>query len=80
MTENTTTIRLSDSMPNGARVSDWLGTAMTAARLSARNLDDVRNGSPDDVACLREALEYANQAADEISQVMHHYGLLSLDR
>ncbi len=31
-------------MPNGATVSDWLGTAATAARVAGMYLDDVRLG------------------------------------
>lgn len=35
-------VPLKATMPNGAVVSDWLGTAATAARVGAMHIEDVR--------------------------------------
>lgn len=79
-----TDLRLSDAMPNGAKVSDWLGTAMTSARISANIVKGVREGDASAVVgnrrattpeeCLRLALAEAEQAADELRAVLRHFG------
>lgn len=57
-------------MDNGATVRDWLGTAMTAARVAARHLDELRNG---DVRSMSEGLTMAEnrlrQASEEVATV-----------
>lgn len=38
------TYPLNRSMPNGASVNDWLGTAKTAAELAVSDIERVRDG------------------------------------
>lgn len=66
---------LRDEMPNGATVSDWLGTAMTAARICGSSLEAMREqpGYLSESA-LRAAADEAAQALDEICAVMDRYG------
>ena len=62
-------------MPNGVTVSDWLGTAMTAAGCAAALLEDVREGkSPLGEYMLRQAADDAAQALQEVCAVMDRYG------
>jgi hypothetical protein len=62
-------------MPNGAQIVDWLGTAMTAARVAADLTAEARDYSePEPEGKLREALRHAEQAADELRAVLRHVG------
>jgi hypothetical protein len=75
MMENTSyavNVPLKRGMPNGATVSDWLGTAMTAAGCAKLILSDVREGlvRGDAYAELREAKANAEQCAEEIQAVL----------
>jgi hypothetical protein len=65
-------VPLKRAMPNGATVSDWLGTAMTAAGCAGLILSDVREGlvRGDAYTELREAKENAEQCAAEIQAVL----------
>jgi hypothetical protein len=55
---------------NGASVSDWLGTAATAARVAAAFCEDVRAGRTSTVRLdLARAEEELIQALDEVRQV-----------
>jgi hypothetical protein len=56
-------------MPNGARVSDWLGTAETAARVAASHLRDVRAGNTYAVSALDVAESQLVQALEELRAV-----------
>lgn len=61
------------TMDNGATVSDWLGTAATAAKVAGMYLEDVRNC----VAGLDKLLEaraQAVQAVEEIDAILVRLG------
>lgn len=66
---------LRDVMPNGVSVGDWLGTAMTAARVCGSSLEAMR-GEPGYLSesALRAAADGAAQALHEIVSVMDRYG------
>ncbi len=61
-------MNLNTQMYNGATVSDWLGTASTAAKVAANILDDVRDGKNTDA--LDSAKVALEQALDEINAVI----------
>jgi hypothetical protein len=64
------------TMPNGATVADWLGTAASAARAAAMHIEDVRGVGtayrPDAFtsrAKLAKATEQLRQALSELETV-----------
>lgn len=71
--EQLPTVQLDAFMPNGAKVSDWLGTAMTAARVGARTLDEVREKETrgyEAWVALGEAEDEFEQALGEVRAVL----------
>ena len=76
-------VNLRDRLPNGGLVSDWLGTAMTAANIGRGIIDDIREGRPGapivrgmpDEKKLVYALAEIEQAANELREVLRHYGI-----
>lgn len=73
-------------MPNEATVSDWLGTAQTAAESSAVLLDRVRTSAPrygygvrmgDHVGALDKAEKCLEQALNEVRAVKSHLAYLN---
>ena len=73
------TFPLNDDMGNGATVSDWLGTAASAARRAANDMRDVRDMSPDSDlnmftsrAKLMHAQKMLAQATDELNTIIGH--------
>jgi hypothetical protein len=73
-------------MHNDATVSDWLGTAHSAAQRGANDIKEVRNMSPDhdlnmftSRAKLRHAQQVLAQALDEVTQVIDHVEGLRVD-
>jgi hypothetical protein len=63
---------LNSKLDNGASVSDWLGTAMTAAQCAAKRLEDVRSGSLQPVDDVADAIGYLEQALEEARLVQQH--------
>ena len=62
-------------MPNGATISDWLGTAATAAQLAAMRLNGVRDGIGG-VYDMNIAIDYLRQSISECEDII---GRLSQD-
>lgn len=63
-------IPLTHKMHNGASISDWLGTAATAASSATVELQRARD--PETVApeqCLTDAITYLEQALEEARAV-----------
>ncbi len=63
-------------MPNGATISDWLGTAAAAARVAAMYLDDVRLGVAG-TGKLNEAREQLEQAIAEVDAIKAELGTIA---
>ncbi len=64
-------------MPNGATVSDWLGTAATAAKVAGMYLDDVRLGVAGS-GKLNDAAEQLEQAAEELRAIKAELALIAV--
>lgn len=63
-------------MPNGVTVSDWLGTASTAAILGSKALEDIREQrTPGPEAALQRAETELIQALGEVQAVMQELGM-----
>ena len=56
-------------MPNGATISDWLGTAATAAQLAAMRLNGVRDGIGG-VYDMNIAIDYLRQSISECEDII----------
>jgi hypothetical protein len=62
---------LTQKMRNGATVSDWLGTAMVAARMAASHLEAVREGRAQSATrTLVDAERELLQAVREVREVL----------
>jgi|GEM_PF-4673553 len=68
---------LTSKLDNGGTVSDWLGTAMTAAKVAAGRIEDIRSGSMQPVEDLAEAIAYLEQALEEARTVQQHVAYVS---
>ena len=70
---------LTSKLDNGGTVSDWLGTAMTAARMAALDIEVIRADNPatDPVALLSKAIGNLEQALEEARTVQQHVAYVS---
>lgn len=69
-------LNLSAEVYNGATVSDWLGTAMVAARVGAGHVEAIRDNRVVSVArTLRLAEADFAQALSELQVVMRNQGI-----
>lgn len=71
----TTFHSITQKMPNGATVADWLGTAALAARNGAHELESVRAGSNIIAEDVETARAYLNQAVSELNTIASELGL-----
>jgi hypothetical protein len=64
---------LTSKLDNGATVSDWLGTAMVAARAADNAIESVRMGTAKDpVERLAQAIGHLEQALEEARTIQQH--------
>ena len=67
------TIPLHSRLFNNATVADWLGTAMTAATLAAKLLEELREGTHEHPnTALFDATRYLEQATEEVKTISAH--------
>ncbi len=67
------TYPLNSDMGNGATVADWLGTAATAAKVAAAQMDCIRAGNTIvPVTNMIDAIEKLEQALEEAKAVSRH--------
>lgn len=70
-------IPLQSKMPNGASVSDWLGTAGVAALAAASRIDLIRQQrTPDPLGDINTAIERLEDALEELNAVKKHAALV----
>jgi replication initiation and membrane attachment protein DnaB len=64
---------LKSKLDNGATVSDWLGTAMTAAHVAGAYIETIRDETASNpVEVLARAIERLEEALEEAKKVQTH--------